>query len=81
MDLFRMTQPIELIKSMNNTPKTGCWYNAGTSTVSDECEIPEEGMITFVRWDETLSDWKFVTFKDSDVVSTGMMKINFGVEK
>jgi len=76
-----MTQPIELIKSMNNTPKTGQWYNAGTNTVSDGCEIPEEGMITFASWVETLSDWKFITFKDGDVVSTGMMEINFGVEE
>jgi hypothetical protein len=76
-----MTQPIKLIKSMNNTPKTGLWYSAGTSSVSDECEIPEKGIITFVSWEETLSDWKFITLKDGDVVSTGMMKINFGVEE
>jgi hypothetical protein len=76
-----MTSPIELIKSMNNTPKTGMWYSAGTSTVSDECEIPEEGIITFVSWIETVSDWKFITFKDSEIVSTGMMKINFGAEE
>jgi hypothetical protein len=35
-------------------------------------------MITFASWDETLSDWKFITFKDGDVVSGGMMEINSG---
>lgn len=70
-----MSHPIELIRSINNTPRTGLWYSAGTDQRSENCEVPNNGMITFIKWDSSLGDWKFVTFSEGSAVSAGIMGI------
>ena len=72
------TQPQFLIDAFTNTPKDGLWYLMGGNINAENFDPKptDKEITTVVAWDEDKQDWKFMTFNNGAVSSSGMVDLN-----